>query len=85
MTLTVADIKILLQYLERDRRVIVTDRDVIKFVDEESNADSARLITQVDYGVLEMKLAVNRLQDQIAEIHNQIEECVLIPCHVCLV
>jgi charged multivesicular body protein 7 len=76
VTLTVADTKILLQYLERDRRVIVIDRDVIKFVDEESNAESARLVTQVDHGVLEMKLAVDKLQEQIDDIQRQIEECV---------
>ncbi|KAF8480603.1 hypothetical protein JB92DRAFT_2766282 [Gautieria morchelliformis] len=74
VTLTSSDIKILLRYLERDRKAIVTDRDVIKFVDEESEAEGARLVTQVDHGVLEMTLAVDRLQDQIDDIHRQIED-----------
>ena len=76
MTLTLSDVKVLLQYLERDRKAIVTDRDVIKFVDESSEAEGVRLITQVDHGVLEMKLAVGKLQDQIEDIHREIEECV---------
>ena len=77
VTLTLSDTKVLLKYLERDRKVVVTDRDVIKFVDEESQAEGARLVTQVDHGILEMKLAVDRLQEQIEGIHRQIDECVI--------
>ena len=76
MTLTLSDTKVLLRYLERDRKAIVTDGDVIKFIDGALEAEGARLVTQVDHGVLDMKLAVDRLQDQIDDIHRQIEECV---------
>ena len=55
VTLTSSDVKVLIKYLERDRRAIVTSREVIKFVDEESEAEGARIMTQVDHGVLEMK------------------------------
>ena len=67
----------LIKYLERDRRSIVTDKEVVKFVDEASDTESARIVTQVDHGVLEMELAVAKLQDQIEDIHRQIEEYVL--------
>ena len=33
-------------------------------------------MTQVDHGVLEMKTAIDRLQEQIEDIHRQIEEWV---------
>ena len=50
--------------------------EVIKFVDEESEAEGARIVTQVDHGVLEMKTAIDRLKEQIEDIHRQIEEWV---------
>jgi len=70
--LSLADIKVLLNFLERDRQVVVTAKDVIKFVDEKSTEPS--IVTQVDHGVLELKLAVEKLNYQIEDIQHQIEE-----------
>lgn len=73
-TLSPSDIKVLIKYLERDRRSIVTDKEVVKFIDTESDEEGAHIVTQVDRGVLEMKLAVAKLQAQIDSIQQQIEE-----------
>ncbi|KAF8583189.1 hypothetical protein K439DRAFT_1647301 [Ramaria rubella] len=74
VVLSISDIKVLIKYLERDKGVIVTSKEVIKFIDEEADEEGARVVTQLDHGVLEMKLAVDRLQDQIDDIHCQIED-----------
>jgi charged multivesicular body protein 7 len=74
VTLSSIDIKVLVKFLQRDRKVIVTTKDVIKFIDDEEEAETARIVTQIDCGVLEMKLAVNKLQSQIEDIQQQIEE-----------
>lgn len=70
VTLSTSDIKVLVKYLERDRQVIVTAKDVIKFLEKSNNA----MVTQVDQGVLELKLAVNRMHLQIEDIQSQIED-----------
>lgn len=70
VTLSDADLKVLIRYLSRDKRVVVADKEVIKFVEPEQ--DSA--ITEVDRGVLQMQTAVTKLEVQIAEIQKQISE-----------
>ncbi|KZS91062.1 hypothetical protein SISNIDRAFT_457037 [Sistotremastrum niveocremeum HHB9708] len=70
VSLTSSDVKVLIKYLERDRQAIVTEREVIKLVDDESEST----VTAVDHGVLEMKVAISNLQAQIDDIHSRIAQ-----------
>lgn len=67
------DIRVLLKYLERDRRVIVSDREVIKFVDESSESITS-VITAVDRGILELKGGVENTEKQIEQLQKRIDE-----------
>ncbi|KAG8856046.1 hypothetical protein FRB96_006613 [Tulasnella sp. 330] len=69
-TLSDLDIHVLLKYLERDRRVIVIKKGIIKFV----AFDEVEEISEVDRGILEMKATLRRLDNQIDEIERQITE-----------
>ncbi|KAF8511566.1 Snf7-domain-containing protein [Hysterangium stoloniferum] len=73
VTLSSTDVKVLIKFLERDRKVIVTEKDVLKFIDGDDEEETAKIVTQIDHGVLEMKLAINKLQSQIEDIQQQIE------------
>lgn len=66
------DLKVLLRYLERDKRALVTQKEMIKFVDHD--ATSVPEITVVDVGVLQLKTAVDKLQAQIDNIQSKINE-----------
>ncbi|EJD41067.1 hypothetical protein AURDEDRAFT_90579 [Auricularia subglabra TFB-10046 SS5] len=70
VTLSDADLKALIRYLSRDKGVIVSDKEVIKFVEPEEE----HAITEVDRGVLQMETAVVKLEAQVAEIQKQISE-----------
>lgn len=74
VVLTMDDIKVLVRFLERDKNVLVTSKDVIKFVDPRNITESGQMISQVDQGVLELKLALRRLHAQVGYIQSQIEE-----------
>ncbi|GJJ11076.1 hypothetical protein Clacol_005307 [Clathrus columnatus] len=74
VNMTIEDTKVLLKFLERDRKVLVCAKGVIKFVDPEHMGEPEDIITPVDQGVLEMKLAVGRLHAQVEDIQRQIEE-----------
>jgi charged multivesicular body protein 7 len=76
VTLSLPDIKVLVKYLERDRRVLVTFNEVIKFP---HGFQENPVVTQVDHGILELKLAINKLDSQIEHIQRQIEEYVCFP------
>ncbi|KAF9218338.1 hypothetical protein BS17DRAFT_742320 [Gyrodon lividus] len=69
-SLSETDTKVLLRYLERDRKVIVQDKDVIKFV----TADHQREVTAVDRGILELKIAIGSLQSQVDRLHGKMDE-----------
>ncbi|KZV97027.1 hypothetical protein EXIGLDRAFT_608524 [Exidia glandulosa HHB12029] len=71
VTLSDTDIKVLIRYLSRDKRCIVADKEVVKFVEVDSTATS---ITEVDRGVLEMQMAVERLETQVEDIRKQIAQ-----------
>ncbi|KAJ7271980.1 Snf7-domain-containing protein [Mycena haematopus] len=71
--LTDADAKVLIRFLERDRRAVVVDKDVIKFIDTE-NVSAVREITSVDRGILELKDAVSHLQAQVTEFQRKMDE-----------
>ncbi|KAG0699639.1 Snf7-domain-containing protein [Suillus ampliporus] len=70
VVLSETDTKVLIKYLERERRVLVQDGDIIKFV----TTDHDREITVVDRGVLELKTAVRNLRDQVDNIQNKIDQ-----------
>ncbi|KAL4067921.1 Snf7-domain-containing protein [Scleroderma citrinum] len=70
VTLSETDTKVLLKYLERDRRILVRDQQVIKFI----AAGREEQVTTVDYGILELKTAVNNLQAQVDRVQNKIDE-----------
>ncbi|KZT26511.1 hypothetical protein NEOLEDRAFT_1177512 [Neolentinus lepideus HHB14362 ss-1] len=72
MPLSELDIKVLVRYLERDKRVLVMDKEVIKFVDTISTEPSQ--VTAVDHGVLELKTAVENLQAQVDDLQKKIDE-----------
>ncbi|KIY43493.1 hypothetical protein FISHEDRAFT_8490, partial [Fistulina hepatica ATCC 64428] len=76
MPLCEMDTKVMLKYLERDRRALIVDleQDVIKFV-ETTASPVERIITAVDRGVLELKAAVSNLHKQIDDIQKRMEEC----------
>ncbi|KAI0064539.1 hypothetical protein BV25DRAFT_1881811 [Artomyces pyxidatus] len=73
VVLSDVDLRVLVKYLERDKRVIVSEKEVIKFV--ESNLSEPSEITAVDHGVLELKTAVAGLQSQVDNITSKIESC----------
>jgi len=66
------DVKVLLKYLERDKKVLVVQQGMIKF----SGVDGATAdeITAVDAGVLELKTAVEKLQLQLESLQHKIDE-----------
>ncbi|KAG8945654.1 hypothetical protein FRC04_000615 [Tulasnella sp. 424] len=73
-TLSQLDLDVVLKYLERDVRVVVVEKNAVKFVDPADAEAIAEGITEVDYGVLEMKTTLQRLGEQISEIERQIQE-----------
>ncbi|KAG1754636.1 Snf7-domain-containing protein [Suillus lakei] len=70
VVLSEMDTKVLIKYLERERRVVVQKGDVIKFV----TASHDREVTAVDRGILELKTAVGNLREQVDNIQNKIDQ-----------
>ncbi|KAF8911959.1 hypothetical protein CPB84DRAFT_1760878 [Gymnopilus junonius] len=68
------DANVLIKYLERERGVIVIDKEIIKFVDKSASLEE-RTITAVDRGILELKSAIHNLGAQVEAIQSKIEEC----------
>ncbi|KAI0831297.1 Snf7-domain-containing protein [Trametes gibbosa] len=62
------DVKVLLKFLERDRRAVV----VIKFV--ESGVSESADVTAVDSGLLALKTAVQKLHAQVDGLQRRIDE-----------
>ncbi|KAJ7097750.1 Snf7-domain-containing protein [Mycena belliarum] len=73
LLLSDSDAKILVRFLERDRRAVIVDKDVIKFSDAD-NVNGVREITAVDRGILELKDAVQHLHDQVTEFQRKIDQ-----------
>ncbi|KAJ6623494.1 Snf7-domain-containing protein [Mycena sp. CBHHK59/15] len=67
------DAKVLLRFLERDRRAVVVDKDVIKFIDSR-NAAGVREITAADRGILQLKGAVQHLHAQVTEFQRKMDQ-----------
>ncbi|KAI0059016.1 hypothetical protein BV25DRAFT_1963538 [Artomyces pyxidatus] len=78
--LSKVDLPVLLKYLERDKRVIVSEKEVIKFV--EPNFSQPSEITAVDHGVLELKTAVGALQSQVDNVTSKIESYAFKFCYI---
>ncbi|KAG1832055.1 Snf7-domain-containing protein [Suillus variegatus] len=70
VVLSEMDTKVLIKFLERERRVVVQNDDVIKFV----TASHDREITAVDRGILQLKTAVRNLREQVDSIQNKIDQ-----------
>ncbi|KAG8217873.1 Snf7-domain-containing protein [Butyriboletus roseoflavus] len=70
VSLSETDTRVLLRYLERDRRIVVQDKDAVKFVTD----DHGREVTAIDRGILELKTAVANLRDQVDRLHGKIDE-----------
>ncbi|KAI0093725.1 Snf7-domain-containing protein [Irpex rosettiformis] len=64
------DIKVLVKFLERDKRAIMVERGVIKFIDPSEPHE----VTPVDIGILELKTAVENLEAAIDRLHDQIDD-----------
>jgi len=65
------DAMILLKFLERDRKVLVYDKDMIKLCEGSSGPKE---ITSVDRGILELSNAVKRMHEQVEELHSRIDQ-----------
>ncbi|KAG1877987.1 Snf7-domain-containing protein [Suillus subalutaceus] len=70
VVLSEIDTKVLIKFLERERRVVVQNGDVIKFV----TAMHDREITAIDQGILQLKTAVRNLCEQVDSIQNKIDQ-----------
>ncbi|OJT06215.1 hypothetical protein TRAPUB_2937 [Trametes pubescens] len=69
------DVKVLLKFLERDKRAVVVKGEatqVIKFV--EQGATESFEVTAVDSGLLALKTAVQKLQAQVDGLQRRIDE-----------
>ncbi|KAL0946685.1 hypothetical protein HGRIS_012872 [Hohenbuehelia grisea] len=69
------DADVILRYLERDRGVLVLDKNVIKFLSTQDAPADERTVTAVDRGILELKTAVDSMHRQIEAIQLKIDEC----------
>ncbi|KAF8969851.1 hypothetical protein BDZ97DRAFT_1792981 [Flammula alnicola] len=67
------DAKVLVKYLERDRGVLVVDKEIIKFVDKNAPAEE-RMITAVDRGILELKNAIWNLRVQVESLQSKMDD-----------
>ncbi|KAI9508318.1 Snf7-domain-containing protein [Russula earlei] len=70
VTLSDKDLCVLIKFIERDRRAVVTEKEVIKFIDAGSSASE---VTAVDRGVVELKTAIANLSAQIDRIAANID------------
>ncbi|KAF4603795.1 hypothetical protein EYR40_000966 [Pleurotus pulmonarius] len=67
------DAMVLLKFLQRDRKVVVMENEVIKFISPSATAEE-RTITVVDRGILELKTAVENMHKQIESIQRRMNE-----------
>ncbi|KDQ33453.1 hypothetical protein PLEOSDRAFT_21087 [Pleurotus ostreatus PC15] len=64
------DALVLLKFLQRERKVVVMDNEVIKFISPSAPTEE-RTITVVDRGILELKTAVENMHKQIESIQRR--------------
>ncbi|KAG0152162.1 hypothetical protein CROQUDRAFT_35739 [Cronartium quercuum f. sp. fusiforme G11] len=78
--LSSSDTVVLLRHLQRDRRVLVFDGQIIKFVAPEqitANGQAAvgpPLLNETDRGIISVRETVNQLNQQIASIEKRIQQ-----------
>jgi len=70
VALSDSDLKILIKYLDRDRQVLVSDGEVIKFAESELE----RTITVVDKGILDVKTSIANTEAGNDELQRRIDE-----------
>jgi len=73
VTLSDKDLRVLIKFLERDRRVVITEKEVIKFIVPASS--NTQEVTAIDRGILELKIAIAGLSTQIDHITEKIDSC----------
>ncbi|THH10698.1 hypothetical protein EW145_g1134 [Phellinidium pouzarii] len=73
-SLSDVDLKVLVKFLDRDRKLIVSDNEAIKFIDSAESSSVPRLLTGVDKGILELKIGVENMEMQVEEINKQISD-----------
>ncbi|KAJ3895708.1 Snf7-domain-containing protein [Lentinula edodes] len=71
MTMSELDMKVILRYLERDKGVVMVENGVVKFIEDDAEAE----ISGVDRGILELKTAVANLHAQIEGLQKKIDLC----------
>ncbi|KAJ3862385.1 Snf7-domain-containing protein [Lentinula novae-zelandiae] len=71
MTMSELDMKVILRYLERDKGVVMVENGVVKFIEDDAEAE----ISGVDRGILELKTAVANLHAQIEGLQKKIDVC----------
>lgn len=71
--LSETDLRVLVKFLDRDKGVIVSDKDIIKILDL-SSMDASKNISSIDRGILELKTAVEKLEKQVEDINQRINE-----------
>ncbi|KAF8643888.1 hypothetical protein AX16_008904 [Volvariella volvacea WC 439] len=67
------DSRVLLRFLERDKRAIILGKDVIKFIIDDTS-DTRHEISSIDQGILEVKIAIESIQRQVDGLHHKIEK-----------
>ncbi|KAI0046151.1 hypothetical protein FA95DRAFT_1583128 [Auriscalpium vulgare] len=72
VVLSDSDLRVLVKYLERDRRAVITDKEVIKFIESSLEPPA---VTAVDQGLLELKTAVSSMSAQVDSITAKIDAC----------
>ncbi|RDB21152.1 hypothetical protein Hypma_011738 [Hypsizygus marmoreus] len=72
-TLTEGDAKVLLRYLQRDRKAILFDEEIVKFIMDDPS--TPREINAADKGILELRSAVQNLHAQVNGLHHKMDEC----------
>ncbi|GLB34835.1 putative snf7 [Lyophyllum shimeji] len=74
-SLTEGDATVLLKFLERDKKAVLFDKEVIKFLADDLSAP--REINGADRGILELRGAVQNLHAQVDELQHKMDECTL--------
>ncbi|KAH9951971.1 hypothetical protein B0H21DRAFT_7245 [Amylocystis lapponica] len=73
VVLSASDMRVVAKHLERDKKALIVQKGVIKFIDEEVETPVPE-VTAVDVGILELKTAVEKLQIQVDSIQGKIDE-----------
>ncbi|KAG5724008.1 hypothetical protein E4T56_gene11238 [Termitomyces sp. T112] len=73
VVLSDVDAMVLLKFLERDRSVLVFDKEVVKFLSDDPS--ESREINAIDRGILELRSAVQNLHAQVDGLQHKMEEC----------